>query len=470
MAATDTALCRVTVVAPHTRMDVALPAHVPIAELQPELLVQASTGPDGEYFVDDGIAEGGWALARLGQPPFDADRTCEQLEIMDGEELYFRPVKDTAPGIIFDDVVDAVAVAGLRRSDVWNDGISRRFSLVVGAVSFLGSVTAASLVGSVLAGSLVIVVGVIALVAAWAVEQAFERTRPATLLGTMAAASGLSGGAILVAGGRWIPEYGAPQYFAGAAVMTLFAILAGLAVERAMPLFHSIALAGIGTMVGTAMTAWFTVTPPAAAATLAAVFLVLIPALPMISYRLAKLPIPDVPSSTEELRQGTVAIEDADSDMALIRSNRANEYLTGLLASCSLVVAGCAMVLGSTTSEQVLPSLITSALLSVWLLLKSRYFRSIGQRLPLLIGGFGGFAALAYTGSTNLGTDLILLIVGGGLLAVTVLLQIHALAISGKKVSPVWGRAGDITQMLVGVAIVPMTLWVWGAYWWIRTI
>ncbi|MGH8793454.1 MAG: type VII secretion integral membrane protein EccD [Stackebrandtia sp.] len=470
MAMTDTALCRVTIVAPHTRMDVALPAHVPLVELQSELLVHAASGPDGEYFVDDGVAAGGWALARLGEPPLDPDLSCSQLGIIDGEELFFRPVEDSAPGIIFDDVVDAVSVAGIRRSGVWNSAASRKFGMGAAGIALGGAVLVAAVVGSVLAGTLVLVAGVIALTGAWALERAFERTRPATMLGVLGVACGLSGGIILLAQERGITDLGAPQYLAGGSVMAAYALLASLAVERAMPLFHSVVLAGVGMVIGTGLCTWLPIAPPAAAASLAALFLVVIPALPMISYRLAQLPIPDVPSSPEELRQEQPVPDDATSDLALARSDRADEYLTGLLAACSAIVGGCVIVLGMTVEGQVLPSLIMAGLFSVWLMLKSRYFRSVGQRLPLLIGGFLGPAALAYTGATSLGPDMQMLIVAGGLTALTVLLLLHALAVSGRKISPVWGRVGDIFQMLLGVAVVPMTLWVWGAYWWIRTI
>lgn len=470
MATTDTALCRVTIVAPHTRMDVALPAQVPLVELQTELLVHAASGPDGEYFVDDGIGVGGWALARLGEPALDAELSCAELGIIDGEELFFRPVEDAVPGIIFDDVVDAVSVAGVRRSGVWDSGASRKFGLAAAAAALLGAIGVAGYVGTVLAGTLVLIAGVVSLAAAWALERAFERTRPATLLGAMGVACGLFGGIILLSQERPLEDLGAPQFLAGGSVMAIFALLASLAVERAMPLFHSVILAGIGLILATATCTWLPVEQPAAAATLAAIFLLVIPALPMLSYRLAQLPIPEVPSSTDELRRETPPPDDAASDLALVRSDRADEFMSGLLTACSVVVGGCAMVLGLTVTGQVLPSLIMSGLFSAWLLLKSRYFRSIGQRLPLLIAGFLGPAALAYTGATALGPNARLLVVGASLTVLTILLLVHALAITGRKISPVWGRVGDVVQMLIGVAMVPMTLWVWGAYWWIRTI
>lgn len=470
MATTDTALCRVTIVAPHTRMDVALPAQVPLVELQTELLVHAASGPDGEFFVDDGIGVGGWALARLGEPPLDAELSCSELGVIDGEELFFRPVEDAVPGIIFDDVVDAVSVAGQRRSGVWGTAASRRFGLGIATAALAGAIGVAGFVGTVLAGTLVLIAGVIALAAAWALERAFERTRPATLLAAMGVGCGLFGGVILVSQQRPLEDLGAPQFLAGGAVLAIFALLASLAVERAMPLFHSVILAAIGLILATATCTWLPVAAPAAAATLAAVFLLVIPALPMLSYRLARLPIPDVPSSTDELRRETPPPDDAASDLALARSDRADEFMAGLLTACAVVVGGCAMVLGLTVTGQVLPSLIMSGLFSAWLLLKSRYFRSIGQRLPLLVGGFAGPAAVAFTGATELGPNARMLVVAGGLILLTVLVLIHALAITGRKVSPVWGRVGDVVQVLIGVAIVPMTLWVWGAYWWIRTI
>lgn len=470
MTTTSLGLCRVTVVAPHTRMDVALPSHVPLVELQAELLAQAATGPEGEYFIDDGISAGGWTLARLGEPPLDPDLSCAQIGIVDGEELYFRPIEDTAPGIVFDDVVDAVSVAGTRRTGAWSANSSRRFNLIAGSTALFGAIAVAATVGTVLAGVLVLVAGVVAVLAAWALDKAFELTRPATLLGVLGTACGFSGGIILLAQERGLTDLGAPQFLAGGSVMAAYALLASLAVERATPLFHSIVLAGLGMIIGTGVCTWLPVATPAAAASLAGLFLVVIPGLPMIAYRLARMPIPDVPSSPDELRHDATVPDDAASDLALVRSDRADEYLTGLLAACAAVVGTCAVLLGLTTEGQVLPSLIMCGIFSLWLLLKSRYFRSIGQRVSLLVAGFSGPAALAHTGVSTLSEELQLLIVAGSLTALTLLLLLHALAVSGRKISPVWGRVGDVIQMLLGVTVVPMTLWVWGAYWWIRAI
>jgi len=78
-------LSRVTVVAPSTRIDVALPADVAVADLLPMLLDMAKeTAPDG------GARHGGWALAKLGDAPLDPSRTLASLGVVDGELLQLR--------------------------------------------------------------------------------------------------------------------------------------------------------------------------------------------------------------------------------------------------------------------------------------------------------------------------------------------------------------------------------------------
>src|SRR5437899_573429 len=79
-------LSRVTIVAPKARVDLALPTNVTIASLLPTLLRYA-----GGDLADDGAAQGGWALSRLGGQLLDNSRTPAQLDVRDGELLYFTP-------------------------------------------------------------------------------------------------------------------------------------------------------------------------------------------------------------------------------------------------------------------------------------------------------------------------------------------------------------------------------------------
>src|SRR5690606_40501118 len=78
-----TVFSRVTVVAPRTRIDVALPADVAVADLLPLVIEMAR-----ETSSDGGSRHGGWVLAKLGEStPLDPSRTLASLGVMDGELL-----------------------------------------------------------------------------------------------------------------------------------------------------------------------------------------------------------------------------------------------------------------------------------------------------------------------------------------------------------------------------------------------
>ncbi|MGC1210566.1 MAG: type VII secretion integral membrane protein EccD, partial [Micromonospora sp.] len=135
-------LSRITIVAPRTRMDLALPSDVPLADLLPTLLRYA-----GEDLADEGVRHGGWSLSRLGGQPLDGGRTAAQLGVRDGEVLYFNPRVSAAPEIVFDDVVDAVATATNQRPGTWQVGTTRSF-----AALFAGAALSAGALAALLAG------------------------------------------------------------------------------------------------------------------------------------------------------------------------------------------------------------------------------------------------------------------------------------------------------------------------------
>jgi len=79
-------LCRVTVVGPSRRVDIALPGYVSFADLFPAVARYA--GLDGPDVVGE---KGGWVLQRLGQEPFSPALTPLQAGLRDGEMIYLRP-------------------------------------------------------------------------------------------------------------------------------------------------------------------------------------------------------------------------------------------------------------------------------------------------------------------------------------------------------------------------------------------
>src|SRR5438045_9306843 len=81
-------LCRVTVVGPARRVDIALPGYVPFADLFPAVARYA--GLDGPEATSE---PGGWVLQRLGEEPFSPAMTPTEAGLRDGEMIYLRPFR-----------------------------------------------------------------------------------------------------------------------------------------------------------------------------------------------------------------------------------------------------------------------------------------------------------------------------------------------------------------------------------------
>ena len=105
----STGLARVTIAAPRRRVDVALPEHVPAAELLPGLLRAA-----GDELADQGQEHGGWVLRKSDGTLIDQARTIGSQELRDGDVLHLMPRQAEWPEMDYDDVVDAIATDARR--------------------------------------------------------------------------------------------------------------------------------------------------------------------------------------------------------------------------------------------------------------------------------------------------------------------------------------------------------------------
>ncbi len=119
--------CRVTIVAPDSRIDVALPDDVPVADLYPEIL----------RLSQQSLAEGapvGYHLVRRDGTVLDGARSFAAQRILDGELLTLRPFADSLPPAVYDDVSEAVASAVTRDRTLWNGELTRAAGLVAGGI------------------------------------------------------------------------------------------------------------------------------------------------------------------------------------------------------------------------------------------------------------------------------------------------------------------------------------------------
>ncbi|MEU8311857.1 type VII secretion integral membrane protein EccD [Micromonospora sp. NPDC048169] len=451
-------LSRITIVAPRTRMDLALPSDVPLADLLPTLLRYA-----GEDLADEGVRHGGWALSRLGGQPLDGGRTAAQLGVRDGEVLYFNPRAATAPEIVFDDVVDAVATSTTQRAGAWQVGTTRLFAVLLAASALAGGAVATLLTGppQLPGAAAAFVVAVALLVGAAVLSRAAGDSRTGAVLALVGIGYAGVGGLLVLAGDRTLGELAGPHVLLAGTAVVVFGAIAALAVGDRLPLFLGAVGVGGAVGLGAVLSLAFGIGAAASAAIVATVAFGALPALPMLAYRLARLPVPSIPTGPDDLKTDT---ESVDGPSVLRNSERADGFLTGLLWTVSLLVLGGEVVLAE---DGRLPAVLLCLVLALLSLLRARPFLSRAQRTPVLLSGTVGLALVAAAtfaaGSLAVRLGLIL----GGLAVVAVISLVYGLTVAGKRISPVWGRTLDIIEILLIVALVPLTFWVCGAYGWI---
>ena len=169
-----------------------------------------------------------------------------------------------------------------------------------------------------------------------------------------------------------------------------------------------------------------------------------------------------MPRHADDLRRDTLTVDGAE---VFDRTKAADRFVTGAASGIGLVAAGAELGLAFARSWL---GLATCAVLACVLLLRSRLFSSLAQRLWLMVPAYGGLillAAGAVHGSTraqHLALALGPLIAGAALLiGVGMWLPTH-------RPSPFWGRMADIADTMLIVALFPLALGAAGVFGYVR--
>ncbi|MFJ5550471.1 type VII secretion integral membrane protein EccD [Streptomyces sp. NPDC093225] len=480
--AASTGFCRVTVVAPDSRIDVALPEDIAVADVYPELLrLTGQTQPVG--------TPTGYHLVRRDGTVLDGARTLASQQVLDGEVLSLRPFAESLPPAVFDDVSDAVAAAVVRDRHRWSDDLLRGAGLA-------GAVVLLVLLGFVLwyadpvrhdmHGLPGIVAG-----AAGLLLTAFAGVR-ARVYDDRGAAVALGLGALpllLIAGSGIVAPAtgegpGRLQFLLGCAcVLTAAVALVALTPSGDAPFVAATFLAATGTLATfAAILADASATATAAVCAPAAIGLVAF--LPGLSARFARLPIgyaaPRGASDGYDTPEADPAAADVaapvDADRVAAQARRGHEMLLGLVAGSSAVVIGSAAVLGFSDDTWGKPLALAAGLA---MLLRARLFRYTSQVACTLVAGLAALALLVLGMALNPPHDLLreLLVYGdrgpldlrttwlsASVAAGAALLTAVGLVIPRKGLSPFWGRLLDLAEAAVLLSLVPLALAVLDVY------
>ncbi|WP_405805728.1 type VII secretion integral membrane protein EccD [Streptomyces sp. NBC_00210] len=469
-----TGFCRVTVVAQGSRIDVALPEDIAVADVYPEILrltgqTQAPGSPTGYHLV------------RRDGTVLDGARSLAAQQVLDGEVLSLRPFAESLPPAVFDDVSDAVASAVTRDRHLWSDDLLRGAGLV-GGVLLLVLMGFVLWFADPLRHDMHSLPGIIA-GAAGLLLTAFAGVR-ARVYSDRATAVALGLGALpllLIAGSGIIgPDSGhGPgklQFLLGCVTVLVASVaLVALTPSGDAPFVAATFLGATGT-IATFVAITTEATATETASVVAPVAIGLVAFLPGLSARFARLPIgyASPRSAADEFEAAdpneTVDAQPVDGERIAAQARRGHEMLLGLVGGCAAVVVACAAVLGFSSS---IWGQFLALAAGLAMLLRARLFRYTSQVACTLVAGLAAIALLVLGLSLNPPVDLVkdLLMYGdrGGLDIRTIwltaavaagaaLITAIGLVIPKKGLSPFWGRLLDLTEGAVLLSLVPLCL------------
>lgn len=457
-------VCRVTVIAPRMRLDVAVPQEVPLATLLPTLLLHC-----GEDLADDAAGHGGWALQRVGDAPLDTARTMLAQGVRDGDILYLRTRQGALPVPAFDDAADAITATLRERSSRWQSSDSRVAALAAIvillaaaglALAITGWPGAASRPGTLAAALAAAVVAAGALIGAAAGSRAFGDAGLGSAFAIGALPAAFVAGLLVLPGlSSGVSAAGAPEFLTGATTWLIAAALGVAAAGRPAALVTGALTAGFAMLAGGLLT--LATSPAGAAAAVTSLMLVLTPAIAPVAYRLAGLPRPVVPATPEELRHRSGPADLADVPE---RSVTADRIITALAGATAVVSAGAVSLM---LRQPGWAPAALAAVASGLLLLRARLFASRNATAWLIASSVICFGILLAAQASRMPSGVVLAMV---LAAAAITIPVAGHALESWRPSPTLVRAADLAELLATIATVPLALEIAGVFHAVRAL
>jgi len=433
--------------------DLAVPAQVALVDVLPSVL--PALGPDA---ADQGSDHDGWVMQRIGGPALDEERTAAELNLLDGETVYLRPRAAELPPINFDDLVDGVAEQVRTSAHAWTPRRLRGMLVAYAGTALVLAMPVLWLGGP--AGARAIVAGTLAaalLVAAGLASRGAVDTLVGTVFTVAAVAHAGTAGWL---GGRWAAPDADWPVLAACAVLAVLATLAvGLALVADAALLFAAAITFAVTLCGPALVAAVGGVPAQHAAAIGLVqSLVLGLFVPVLAYRLGGLRLPLLPGSARELADD---IEPVPYQLVVVHGAATVRYLGALsigLGAAQVLLAGPLVLPGGRWAA--LLALATAA----WLLIRTRHVVTTTHRWALLTPAavLVGGVVLRLAADQDFFARAVVVI--PALTMAGILLAVGSAAVPGHRFAPYWGRALEILETVVAVAMLPLLGAVLGVY------
>ncbi len=461
-------LCRLTILAEHTQVDLAVPVDVPVALLIPGIVDMVRNHGRTNEFDDqpEQYEPREWVLARVGQPPLSSTLSLGEHSVRDGELLMLESAETTAPPPLFDDIMYNVAMADTDRYRRWTPSSARLMGSVLAAASTVVGCLAllwqgggvADVIGAV--GALF--VAMLFLISGTVTSRIYSDPASALVLCGCAVPTALTAGMLFV-----------PGNIAWAHVL-LGTVLAGATAVLALR------VSGVGLMLFTGVAAVAAFVSPAAlvglltehppraiGAVLAAAALAGLAFAPRISMMLAKLPLPNVPApgtSVDPMEDDPSDAQAMPSFAALSeKADRSRQYLSGLVGATTILTAGgsLAAAAAGTDGGFYWQGTALAVVCAAVLMFRGRTYASAEQATTLIAGGAAVLVALLIGAAVSLDQPIVVFALAIALAVIALTLGIVA---PNQTFSPPLRRSVELLEYGCVAAVIPLVCWVASLY------
>lgn len=460
-------MCRLTILAQNTQVDLAVPVDVPLSLLIPGIVDMIAAHRTTNAFDDrdEQLEPTEWVLARVGRPPLSSTLSLGENGIRDGELLMLESAAKTAPPPLFDDIMYSVAQADGEHYRRWTPELARTMGSVIAALATVagcfgllwGTSGDADVIGAVSA----LFFALVLLIAGTVTSRVYGDVRSAMVL------CGCALPLAFTAGVAFVPDdFGWAHVLLGTAIAGAAAIVA-LRVSGVGQLLFT-AVAGIALFTAPAALVGLLTEHPARAigAVVAAAALVALAMGPRISMLLAKLPLPNVPAPGTSIDP----MEDDPNEPAMptftaleSRAERAQLYLTGVILATTIVTAGGALLATDFYSDGGIywPGTALAIICGVVLMFRGRTFAAAEQATTLIAGG--AFILLALLVGASFVTEWPLAVFGAAI-ALAVAALVLGIIAPAQTASPPVRRAIELFEYACVAAVIPLVCWVANLY------
>ncbi|MFE7796235.1 type VII secretion integral membrane protein EccD [Nocardia sp. NPDC057440] len=460
-------LARVTILAKHTQVDMAIPVDVPVALVIPSVVDMVAQHSRTNDFDNEGerFEPAEWVLARIGHPPFSNSLSLGEHGVRDGELLMLESASHTAPTPLFDDIMYNVAIADTDHYRSWTPKVARITGSMLAAITMivgcLGLLLSKDALPGYVSGSIALTVAILLVVAGMVLSRMYGDTGTALVLGGCALPAAFTAGMLLVP-----DDYNWAHILLGSVLLGATAILAWRVTGVGLALFIGASTLAVYA-VPAAMVGLLTEQPVrAVGAVAAALGLGGLSLAPRVSMLLAKLPLPPVPSPGTPIDPTE---DDPDDHRALptmdalrVKSERARMYLGGLVAATTLITVAGALAATDPDAESPYWQGIALALVcAIVLMFRSRTYAGAEQAVVLIAGG-AAIVLIMLIGA-SIGMEQPLMVFGAAMIILIAAL-ILGIIIPNQSATPPMRRGVELLEYAFVAAVLPLVFWVASLY------